>query len=114
MPTVAVSVTETPSRQGYVITIDPFCAHVTATDDVIVWQSNCQIMIELVHPAHFPEYVPNAYGTPQNSGHIAGPAVAPRGTYHYKINILVDDTDEERKGHYKNVICIDPDYKVDR
>ncbi len=39
---------------------------------------------------------------------------APNGTYHYKVNILVPDTDAEREGRYKNIICIDPDYKVDR
>ncbi len=114
MPNVTVFVTDTPTGNGYAITIDPYRAHVTAADNAIVWNSNYPITIELVYPAHFPQLVGHAYGTPQNSGAVADRAIVPNGTYHYKISILVDDRDPERKGRYKNIICIDPDYKVDR
>jgi len=114
MPNVRVSVELTESGRGYDIVIDPYRAQITKDDQEIVWDSNCQIAIELDHPGHFPRFAAHAYGILQQSGLMAAPTVAPNGTYHYKVNILVPDTDAEREGRYKNIICIDPDYKVDR
>ena len=115
MATVTVFVRVSSSGSGYEIAIDPYRAHLTGTDDVIVWESNCEIMIEMAHPEHFPRFVQHGYGTHHNTDQLAvSKDVAPNGTYHYKLNILVPDTDAERKDHYKNIICIDPDYKVDR
>ena len=115
MPSVTVSVRVTTLGTGYNIVIDPYRAHLTPDNDVIEWDSDCEVMIEMAHPEHFPRFVQHGYGTHHNTEHLAvSKDVAPNGTYHYKINILVDDPEDGRRGHYKNLICIDPDYKVDR
>ncbi len=114
MPIVYVNVDET-AGSGYRISIEPFRVVVDDDGQAIIWESNCPIMIDLDRKEHFPHLVSHAFGTRQESGPIADRAVAPNGTYRYKIIILVGDTDAKRKAAgYQNVICIDPDYKVDR